>query len=187
LGFTPDTTLALDDPAILFTTTGARAVNYAVKQGETQVLLGGQTSAAFQTGTTAGRIRFTLSPPAQGFASDPTTVLAIAPAPVAIDRAVASRRLGYIDVHVYGFDNTLSAGPMSFAFADAGGAAISGGTQSADFSGDFKTYFGKGLAGGSFHLVVTFPVSGDASGVVSVSTTLANSSGKATQVGLQIP
>ena len=117
----------------------------------------------------------------------PTTVLTIGPAPVAIDRALASRRLGFIDLHVYGFDNTLSAGPMSFSFADTAGAAIAGGTQSADFTGEFKTYFSKGLAGGSFHLVVTFPVSGDASGVVSVGTTLANSTGKATQVGITIP
>ena len=39
---------------------------------------GGQTSALFQTGTTSGRLRFTLAAPAQGFASDPTTVVVIA-------------------------------------------------------------------------------------------------------------
>src|SRR5262249_36624558 len=86
LSFAPDSTVVADDPAILFLSTGGRSVPWSVKKGDTQVLLGGQASTAFQTGTTAGRIRFTFSAPAQGFASDPTAEFAIPAAPVTIDR-----------------------------------------------------------------------------------------------------
>lgn len=187
LSFTPDSTLTADDPAILFTATGSRSVAYSVRAGETQVQLGGQTATVFQTGTTAGRIRFTLAAPAQGFASDPATVLVIPPLPVGVDRALASRRPGFIDVHVYGFDNTLSAGQMSFGFSNSSGAAIDGGALSADFSANFRTYFVQAQAGGSFHLIVTFPVSGDASTLQSLKATLANSTGKSTEIGITIP
>jgi hypothetical protein len=188
IAFTPDSPLAVDDPAILFTATGSRSLPYSVSKGDTQMQFpGGQTSAVFQTGTTSGRIRFTLVAPAQGFASDPTTVLVIPPAPIGIDRAVASRRTGFIDLHVYGFDNTLSAGPIAFAFSNSLGTPIDGGNQSADFSADFKTYFVQALAGGSFHLIVTFPVSGDVSTLSSVNASLANSTGKSTGIAVPIP
>ena len=187
LTFTPDSRLVTDDLAIVFLATGGRTIGYSVRKGETQVLLGGQAAAAFQTGTVAGRLRFTLSSPPQGFASDPASELAIAAAPVLADRASAARRPGFVDLHIYGFDNTLSAGAVSFLIADASGAAVNGGSQSADVSADFRAYFAKAQAGGAFHLIVTFPVSGDASALRTVSATLSNSTGKSTQVSVVIP
>src|SRR5437762_10049074 len=85
LAFLPDTTVVTDDPAVVFLATGTRSLPFSVSQGSTLVLIGGQASVAFQTGTSSGRIRFTLS--GISTAGDPTTLLPIPASSISLDTA----------------------------------------------------------------------------------------------------
>ena len=177
LAFLPDTTLVSDDPAVVFLVTGTRSLPFSVTKGSTLISIGGQTSAAFQTGTTSGQIRFTLS--GISTVSDATTTLTIPPLPISIETATATRRTGDLDIQVTGFDNTYSAGVMTFTFSDLSGKALP--PIHADFTQDFRTFFTKTQAGSMFQVRVSFPVTGDPSGIGSVQVQLSNSAGVQTQ------
>ena len=179
LAFVPDTAVVTDDPAIVFLATGTRSLPFAVTQGSTLISIGGQTSAMFQTGTTSGRIRFTLS--GVSTAGDATTLLTIPASTISIDSAIATRRTGDLDIQVTGFDNTYSAGVMTFAFSDISGQALPPGAIRADFTQDFRTFFKNAQAGSAFQVRVSFPVTGDTSGIGSVDVQLTNSAGVKTQ------
>jgi hypothetical protein len=76
-----------------------------------------------------------------------------------------------------GFDNTYSAGGMTFTFLDITGQALPPGAIRADFTGDFRAFFTKTQAGSAFQVRISFPVTGDTSGIGSVDVQLANSAG----------
>jgi len=177
LAFLPDTTLVTDDPAVIFLATGTRSLPFSITQGSTLISINGQTSALFQSGTTSGRIRFTLS--GVPTAGDATTTLTIPAAPISIDTATATRRTGDLDIQMSGFDNTYSAGVMTFTFSYISGQALP--PIRADFSQDFRTFFTKAPAGSAFQVRVSFPVTGDSSGIGSVDVQLSNSAGVKTQ------
>ena len=164
-----------DDPAVVFLATGTRSLPFSISQGSTLISIGGQTSAMFQTGTTSGRIRFTLS----GISTDgdPTTLLTIPASPISLDIATATRRTGNLDIQLIGFDNTYSAGAMTFTFFDTSGQALPPGAIRADFTQDFRTFFTKTQAGSAFQVRVSFPVTGDTSGIGGVDVQLTNSAG----------
>ena len=186
LSFTPDNALVKDDPSIVFAATGARSVALAIRQGDTQVLLNGQPSAVFQTGTTSGKIHIAVASNL-AFQNDPTTVLTIPPAKISIDTSIGSSRTGFVDLQLVGYDNTYSAGPMSFTFYDTSGKALNGGTVSADFTSGFRNYFSTAQVGGVFKAVVTFPASGDVSQLGAVDIQLTNSAGTTTLQRLSLP
>jgi len=175
LAFQPDAVQNIGDTAVVFVATGARSVPYAIKPGDTQVLLDGQAGAVFQTGTTSGRLTFTVSGNVP-IASDPTTFLTLPAAAMAVENATATRRAGSLDVQVSGFDNTYSAGSMSFTFYDLAGNRI--GPVPADFLSDFHAYFRSAPGTGStFQMRVSFPVTGDSGQISAVDVQLANSVG----------
>jgi len=178
LAFTPDTTLVTDDPAVVFLATGTRTLPFSVTQGGTQILISGQTSAMFQTGTSSGRIRFTLT----GISTDgdPTTTLTIPPALLSFDTTTATRRTGNLDIQMIGFDNTYAAGAMVFTFFDTSGQALQPGAILADFTQAFRAFFSKTQAGSAFQVRVSFPVTGDTSGIAGVDMKLSNSAGTTT-------
>lgn len=178
LAFAPSTAVVKDDNEIVFLANGARSIPFSVAAGATQVLLNGQSSAAFQTGTTEGTITFTVSTNA-ALSGDPTVQFAIPGATVAIDSASASKeRTGYLDITITGADNTYSTGQMSFTFLDASGNTI--GSASADFSSSFKSYYGNvNSAGSVFTAVVSFPVTGSVANIGSVTATIVNAAGTA--------
>jgi hypothetical protein len=179
LAFVPDTTIVTDDPAIVFLATGTRSLPFSITQGSTVISIGGQTSAMFQTGTTSGRIRFTLA--GVPIAGDPTTTLTIPASAISIDSAIATRRTGDLDIQVTGFDNTYSAGAMTFTFSDISGQAIPPGAIRVDFTQDFRTFFVQAKGGSAFQVRVSFPVTGDTSGIGSVDVQLTNSAGVKSQ------
>lgn len=162
---------------------GAKAVNFTIQPGSTQAMLNGQAGAVFSTGTTAGKITFTVSTGAQ-LTGDPTTSVTLAPIPISVDNVAATAIAGDLNVQIWGFDNTYSAGPMSFTFYDAAGNPIGSGPISADFTPNFKTYFSSSTDGGSFAVVVTFPITGNAAEVGSVNVQMTNSIGSANITGL---
>jgi len=175
LAFLPDTALVTNDPAVVFLATGTRSLPFSVTQGSTLISISGQTSAMFQTGTTSGRIRFTLT----GISTlgDATTVLTVPASGISIDSAIATRRAGNLDIQVTGFDNTYSAGVMTFTFSDISGQALPPGSIHADFTQDFRTFFTRTPAGSAFQVRVSFPVTGNTSGIGSVDMQLSNSAG----------
>ena len=179
LAFLPDTTLVTDDPGVVFLATGTRSLPFSISQGSTLISIGGQTSAMFQTGTSSGRIRFTLS--GIPTAGDPTTLLTIPASPISTDIATATRRTGNLDIQLIGLDNTYSAGIVTFTFLDHTGQALPPGAIHADFTQDFRTFFTKTQTGSAFQVRVTFPVTGDASGIGGVDVQLTNSAGAMTQ------
>ena len=175
LAFLPDTALVTDDPAVVFLATGTRSLPFSITQGSTLISIAGQTAAVFQTGTSSGRIRFTLS--GISTTGDPTTLLTVPASPISVDIATATRRTGNLDVQVIGFDNTYSAGAMSFTFSDTSGQTLPPGAIRADFTQAFRTFFTTTKAGSAFQVRVTFPVTGDTSGIGAVDVQLTNSAG----------
>ena len=168
---------AADDSSIVFLQGSTRSLPFAVAANQTAVTINGQSSATFQTGSTAGTITFTLSQ-AQ-INGDATVKIAIPPAAITIDSATASnQRLGELDVQVIGFDNTYSAGAMTFAFFDAAGKAI-GAPVNVDFTPQFQTYYGTQQSGSSFLMRVSFPIQGNQTQVATVQATLSNAAGAA--------
>jgi len=178
LAFVPDTALVTDDPAVVFLATGTRTLPFSVTQGSTQILISGQTSAMFQTGTSSGRIRFTLTGVSTD--GDPTTTLTIPPALLSFDTTTATRRTGNLDIQMIGFDNTYAAGAMVFTFFDTSGQTIQPGAILADFTQAFRAFFTKTQAGSTFQVRVSFPVTGDTSGIAGVEMKLSNSAGTST-------
>lgn len=176
LAFQADSVLAADDPSVMFVETSSRQVRFAVEEGKSTVTLNGGAFATFQTGTTAGRIRFTLSGIPPGLAADAEATVILAPAPIALDKALPARFPDRVELILTGFDNTLSAGAMNFRFFDAAGQPITS-LMPADFAADFRTFSTKNPGGSTFRLTIRFPVSGNSFGVAGMEAELVNTAG----------
>jgi centrosomal CEP192-like protein len=190
LSFSPVTKLITNDPGLIFLVNGSRFLPFSFKQGDTQISLNGLPSAVFQTGTSAGAIAFELTPQGFQFDADPSLVVNIAPATIGIDSATAARGPDLVDIQITGYDNTYSAGAMSFVFYDTSGNTIAPGAIQADFSPAFKQYFIRLGGGSAFLMHVTFPVTGTSAQialVAGVDVTLTNSAGIAQTQRLKFP
>ncbi len=167
-----------DDPAIVFIATGGRTLSLTLAKGTQSATYQGQSALMFQTGTTAGTLTFTLN-----FPNTPPIVQAftITPALIHISNAQAARQSPNLVITVNGFDNTYSAGQMSFIFYDSKGVQIDSVPIPVDAASDFQRYFfTNDPAGGSFGMQASFPVKGDVTQVGSVGVTLSNSAGQTT-------
>ena len=173
--FHPDAAGATDDPAIQFLSGPKRVASVSISVGDTTARIGDTPDIAFQTGTTAGTILFTLKLP-----NGPQQAsVAIAPAPIRFDLATGVARLGDVDISLSGFDNTHSASQLAFTFFDRSGKTIPPGQIRVDESSSFRSYFDTGQYGGTFALRATFPVTGDSSQVGGVDVEMTNSAGVA--------
>jgi hypothetical protein len=190
LVFAPATKVVTDDPAVMFLPTGTRTLPFSFKPGETLISIDGQAGAVFATGTTAGVITFQVTPLGFQFEADPATPLPIPPATIGIDTLSATRRANDLDIEVIGYDNTYTAGVMSFTFYDKSGNAISPGAIQADFTSAFNSYFTSQAGGSAFLMRVTFPVTGtdaQVAQVAGVDVALTNSAGVAQTQRLRFP
>jgi hypothetical protein len=182
LSFQPGSSAVADDASISFLN-GPRKMPFKIEPGDTQFLLQGQPSAVFQTGSTWGTISFSISSidvPVTGVAS---ASMAIPAAPIVVNDplpSIATSRAGDLDVQVWGYDNTYSAGQMSFTFYDLNGNAIQPGAIQADFTPQFHSFFTSSQAGSAFQMRVSFPVQGDSSQILAVDVQLTNSAGSTT-------
>lgn len=176
LAFLADSVLAADDPAVMFVETASRQVRFTVEEGKTTVTLNGGSFATFQTGTTAGRIRFTLSGLPPGPAAEAESTVILAPWTIALDRVLPARFPDRVELVLTGFDNTFSVGAMSFRFFDQGGQAITG-LMPADFTAAFRAFYAGAPGGSAFRLTIRFPVSGNAAGIAGMEAELTNSAG----------
>ncbi|HLX45602.1 MAG TPA: hypothetical protein VKR43_19290 [Bryobacteraceae bacterium] len=177
LAFVSNVNGITDDSAVMFLAGSTRTLPFSVSANSMQLLINHQPSAAFQTGTTAGKITFTLSQ-AQ-INGDPATAIVIPPAPIAIELATASnQRAGELDIAITAYDNTYSAGSMSFTFFDAKGNMI-GAPRNADFTSQFGAYFSSQPNNGSAFLMrASFPVQGVQGQVATVQATFTNAAGQ---------
>jgi hypothetical protein len=170
--FTASTPDKGDDLAIQFLSGNPRQAAVTFAAGATHA------QAAFQTGTTAGTITFTLTLPD---GTTETQSLTIPPEQVQLDTATAVSQPGQIVLSLSGFDNTHAASQMMFTFFDANGNAIQPGAMTVDVSKVFGQYFASDQgAGGVFALRAVFPVNGTESEVAGVQATLSNPIGTVT-------
>jgi hypothetical protein len=179
LSFTPMTPVVADDSMIFFLAGSVRTLPFSVSAGATTVLINGQSSATFQTGTTEGTITFTVTSP-QIPSNPPTVSRTIQGAPVMIDSTTSAskERTGFLDITIIGADNTYSTSKVSFSFFDTSGNPIQ--SANADFSSTFKSYYANVKNGGSmFQALVSFPVTGSVATIGSVTVTLTNAAGTA--------
>ena len=182
LSFQSSVSGVTDDPAVQFLSGPLRKATVTIAPGDTTAEIGGQPSIAFQTGTTAGTITFTLTlenNPAQ------QATLTIPPAVITLASFTAVRQLGALNVAFSGFDNTYSASQLLFTFYNLKGVALAQGAISVDASTQFQQYFAATQTGGSFSLLAAFPVIGDTTQVGFVMAELTNSAGTVT--AQQIP
>src|SRR5579883_245341 len=173
--FTPSVSGVNDDPAVVFLKTGGRTLSVAFAKGATTATYQGVSALTFQTGTTAGTLTFTLS-----FTNTPpvTQSFTITSAEIHISSATAQRQSPNLVVTVNGYDNTYSAGKMSFTFYDLKGKVINSTPLAVDSTTTFHDYFfTNNEAGGAFAMQATFPVTGDVSEIGSVAVTLENATG----------
>jgi hypothetical protein len=190
LAFRPAVDGLSDDPAVRFTASGARRASFTVAPGQALARFGDQTELTFQTGTTAGRVDFAVTLGAgQSGVPAPDFSVPIAPAAVVIDTARANRRANDLDVDLIGFDNTYSAGVLTFRFFDRSGAALFDGPVRVDAGASFKTYFAayQREIGSAFLLRVSFPVTGDVNRVGAVEAEVVNAAGTARTQRLNFP
>ena len=152
--FQPSSPSTNQDDAILFIPTGSQTAPFSVNQGDPTGYFGTANSIAFQTGTTAGTITFTLTLGAV----TATQTLTIAPAVAGIESGQAQRTSGGLSVQFQGFDNTQSASTVTFTFLDVHGAVLSGGAIAVDTAADFQQFFASSDEGGVFALNAFFPV-----------------------------
>ena len=159
------------DPAIAFAT-GGQTAGFTVSAGDTQGQFGTQASVAFQTGSTAGSLVITVQ---LGSQTDQQTIV-ILPAAVSVTAAQATRGAGTIEVDVAGFDNTRTAGAVTFTFFDSNGNAIAPGAIGTNSTAAFAGYF-QTSAGGTFLLKAVFPITGDAAQITAFEADLSNATG----------
>jgi len=171
--FVPALETVLDDPAVLFASSGARTIPLTVEDGAQSALLDGLESAAFQTGTTAGTIRFFVE---LGVHVE-TASLSIPGAPVEIDSSNRLLTPTGIQLDIAGFDNTRTVSEVAFTFFDVSGKALTGEPIRLDVRSAFQEYFVHAGLGGVFSLRAAFPVAGDVSLVESAEVRFLNTAG----------
>lgn len=175
--FRSDIAGVADDPAVRFAATGSRSASFTIREGDTQARFGADWDVAIQTGTTAGKLLMTLELGPANLHQPPDLVIAIPRAAAAIETASFTRRLSDLDVTLNGFDNTYEAGLMAFTFYDSAGRAVEPGVIRVDARPEFETFYRSARTGSAFFLRASFPVIGDASGIVGVEVEMTNAAG----------
>jgi hypothetical protein len=166
------------DPAIQFIapTQGSTLNQISFSQNSaTGTFSNGQSQFAFQTGTTAGTITLTatgLENQTQSWSFD------ILPSKVQIASVNVQQQASNVVVTIDGYDNTYSAGQLSFTFYTTSGQAIAPGAISVNAASNFQQYFfNNNTGGGVFALQASFPVNGDVTQIGSVTASISNSAG----------
>jgi hypothetical protein len=173
--FTPSISNVADDAAVEFVSTGTRQLQINVASGAHSATCNNQSAITFQTGTTAGTIKFTVQFPNQPAV---TQSYNITPAQMKITSSQAQRQAPNLVLNIVGFDNTHTAGPLSFVFYDTSGKTLTPTAISYATAAFQQNVFQNGTnAGGAFLLQASFPVTGDVTQVGSVAVTMKNSAG----------
>jgi hypothetical protein len=163
LAFQSAVTGVSDDPAITFQD-GTRSAAFTVTEGSTRASFSDAPTVAFETGTTAGTVVFSVTLGAEAAQSK----IVIPPAVIGIGTASAARNVACapsivyctttnIEIQVTGWDNSRSAGELTFSFYDSNGNAIATGIA-VNAASAFEQYFSTSTLGGVFGMDAIFPV-----------------------------
>lgn len=178
----PDVPLKVADPAVQFLEASRATIPISVGQGEQVIRIGETTSATFQCGTVAGKLRFT----AELANRQEQIEFTVSPEPVRLQSGTLERSTIGLRLRVTGFDNTLSASTVTFRFFDRSGAPLPPQNLEVDASQPFQTYFGNTVLGGLFALQAEFPVAGDVSLIGAIEVSLANRVGRSEPYRVQL-
>jgi hypothetical protein len=171
------------DPAIFFLSVSSRFAQFTARAGDTRAHFGERDEITFQTGTTAGALVFTAR---LGGVTD-QTIIPIAPAPVELESVKALRPGSQIELQIAGFDNVRTVSQMTFTFYDAKDAPVAPGPLKVDVGGEFRRYFETSAVGGAFLLRAVFPVTGQASDIVSAEVEAANTVAPTRSARVRLP
>jgi len=176
--FAPSVANVSDDAAVLFIATSGRQLNISLAAGAQNATYNNQSSIAFQTGTTAGAITFSVAFPNSATYTQTFTI------PAAVPKITSTQALAEspnLLVTISGYDNTYSAGQLSFTFYDTTGKIIGSAIPYNATAAFQQLFFTNNQDGGMFSLQASFPVTGGSvSSVGSVTVTMANSVGQST-------
>jgi hypothetical protein len=153
-----------DDDTLVFAN-GAKSVTFQALPGEQE------RSFAYQTGATAGPVRFMLR---IGERLE-ETIVHIAEEPVRVTGARGNRDEGGVALRLTALDNTLTTSLLTYTFFDRAGKEI--GRWSQDYAESFFHHFRTSRMGGVYSLFMRFPVTGDVAQVDSVRVELTNRAG----------
>ena len=143
-----------DDPAVLFLANGARALTLQAKAGDETLTWNGDPNLLFQTGTTAGRLRFTLTHETTTRTAD----FVIPPAPPALEKVAITRTAATLSVRLQGFDNTRTMNAIAFTWFHKDGSLIGGGPIVSVVESLVANYFRNYSSGGGWVAQFSFPV-----------------------------
>jgi hypothetical protein len=163
------------DPSVCFLSGDPRSIPFTVRAGEDRARFGEAAAVGFQTGTTAGTLRFTAT---LGAETEELTIQ-IGPEPVGVESVRLTAGPNSVSVALTGFDNTRSASMATFTFYDAQNRVLGGGSLSTDAGAAFSQFFANAQMGGAFVLRAVFPVTGAVASIDSAEVTLLNSAGSA--------
>ena len=174
LAFTSAVTGIQDDSAILFLAGSNRTAPVTISPGATIGTFNGQSQLTFQTGTTAGTLKFSLQFPNKQAI---TKSIQIQPSVFVMTSSAALRQGQSLVVTIAGFDNTYSASKLTYSFSDLKGKLIKAVTY--DLTSNFRDYFfsSANVTGGVVSIQASFPVVGDITQVGAVDISLVNSAG----------
>jgi hypothetical protein len=173
-----------DDPNVVFSG-GARTTSVTVPAGATVSL----SSIGVQTGTVAGVITITANLVASGTditpSPAPTRTITIAPAAPTISSVTLATTSTGLSVTVIGFDPTRSITQATFTFNPAAGSTLQTSTFTVTAQSQFNAWFqssGSAQFGSQFNFTIPFTVTGNVSGIASVTVTLTNPTGTSSGV-----
>ena len=169
-----------DDPNIQFSS-GGRTASVTIPAGATTSL----TTVGVQTGTVAGVITITAQLIAANGADitpspAPTRNISIAPAAPTISAVTAATTSTGFTVTISGFDPTRAVTQATFTFAPAAGSNLQTTTVTLPVQTLFTAWYQNPASaqyGSQFSFTIPFTVSGNVSGITSVTVTLTNATG----------
>jgi hypothetical protein len=180
LNFAASTTPAIDDPNIVFESTGSRTENVTIPAGSVTV-----PPILLQAGTVAGTITVPITLTAGGANVTPTSlqpgVIVVPPSSPTISSVTTTRTGNQLTVVIHGFSNTREMVNAKFHFTPAAGASLD--TTDLTIAGDtifnanwFQTT-PSDQYGSTFTYTQIFNTSADAATIGSVDVTLTNTVG----------
>ena len=177
LAFQPDGAAGRDDPAVEFST-GSRTAPFTIPAGATTAVFSGG-GLAFQTGTVAGTLTFTVNSNLPG--NGPSHTIVVPRTGPTIAGASLVKSSSGFELQVTGFSNTRELGGASFHFTAAAGQTVQTTDLNVSLASVANQWYTSGTStqfGGQFLVVVPFSVTqGAVSSLSAVSVQLQNGQG----------
>lgn len=186
LGFTPESDMPVDDPAIQFSS-GGRLVDFIIPANEMEAQVPGSL-LAIQTGTVAGRIHVSAVAQSEGGAEGAVlaeTDAQVQRTPPRITNARAVRNANGLAIQITGYTTARTITLGKFRFTGRAGSNIPSAEIPVDMTAAAQAWFASDASarfGSQFLLNQPFQIQGDVSAIESVTVTLSNADGDSNEV-----